>query len=180
MDIHPDQAVLISREARPSSEIIAKARIRSKLVAKDMWAKDIMDQLHKTAETPSGRSFGQIQSTSKKFLRRWADQKWEERWKQYLVSNVRKAPAHEDKLGRPQNKPHQGLCKAESRTAIRLRTLAFAMLLFYFLWESELIKGGLGGFFFFACPAESLMWLSPALSVWLATREPKACPYVLP
>ena len=171
------------RETHRRSEIIypVKARIRSKLqsksgrkpklkdtpmVCKDRWAKDIMDQLHKVAETLSERRLGQIQPTSRTSLGRWADQKWEERWKHYLdlVPTARITPSNDDKLGWTRNKLQQGLRKVESSTAIQLRTekVEFAA-------------------FFFCMLTESLMLWSPrTVGVGWPREKPKACCPVLP
>ena len=139
LDIHLDQAVSRSRDAPRCSEImkLAKARIRRKLhgkrrrerqpratlmSTKDRWAKESMDRLRKEVETTQRVDRAQV--SSGKIIRKWAKQKWEERWNPYLdsIPAAQKTPWHDCRLGLFREKLHQGLRKAESSLAIQRHT----------------------------------------------------------
>ena len=114
-------------KARIYSKLEGKRRRKHKLkvtptVAKDIWAKNIMNQLYKAADTQYGRSSGQIQTTSRKFLGRWTDQKWKERWKRYL-DYAQRTPTHKDKLSQPRSKtPSRPSAKRKVQLQYQLRT----------------------------------------------------------
>lgn len=64
---------------------------------------------------------GQPQPSSKKLIRKWVKQKWEERW-DHCLDSIAENPAHGHELGYPRDKLHQGFRIAESSLVVQLRT----------------------------------------------------------
>ena len=92
------------------------------MIIKDTWTRGIMDRVVEAWQKSHHGS--QTQLSRGNIIRNWAKEKWKERWKEYLdtATSTNKTPAHHQDLGRPRDKLHQGLRKAESPLAIQLRT----------------------------------------------------------
>ena len=88
---------------------------------KDQWVKEKMEGTQ--AAGANSATGNKEPASNSMFAKKWAKQKWSERWEHYLdtVPALRKTPAHEPKLS-TRKKLHQGLRKAESSVAVQLRT----------------------------------------------------------
>ena len=98
---------------------------------KDKWVKKKMEDT-RAARANSAPDINE-QASSGTLAKKWARQKWDERWGHYLdtVPALRNTPAHEPELS-TRKKLHQGLRKAESSLAVQLRTekIRFAAFLY--------------------------------------------------
>lgn len=68
---------------------------------KDKWVKENISSLQKKVETM--QRVGQEQFSREKIIRKWARQKWEERWNHYLdsIPIAKTTPAHDRKICSP-------------------------------------------------------------------------------
>ena len=129
LNIYLDQITLKSRDKPRCSEIIKleKTKIRGKLsnkkgrkcrpraipmAIKDTWTWDIVDKAAEAAQILHQGS--QTQFSRGNIIKKWAKEKWKERWEEYLntVTSMSKTPAHHQDLGRPQDKLYQSLRKS--------------------------------------------------------------------
>lgn len=81
------------------------------MLTKGRWAKDIIDRLQKKMETT--QRVGRPEPSREQTIRKWAKEKWEERWSRHLdlIPTAQQTPAHSRELGHARNNLHQAFAK---------------------------------------------------------------------